>query len=372
MVMKKLLFFVLTAALMFGCKKDDGTPCPVSGATLPTSSAENPIPAGSAVTIQGRGFTKGSEIWLRGVATKADGDVQADVTGFTATSITFTAPSSVSGEQSIILRQDGGEWPLGKMYFAEGSDILPKKLVKVISTFEEPDHEAETITKEFSYDESGRLIRIDETGSDDFKYESTIEYAENQVKLTETGGGSTETQTFRLNNGRAESYVYEDNSDGSDYKYETELSYGETGYLAGYVGKSTDGTTGTGTLTTDETGFLTKISGRYENENTNGTYTFDFVPNTAVRNNLNLDLTYISEVLADTDEQAAIYGYLLGVCGKRTTCLPQQYTSTWIDEEGTDTWTNKYDYVFDGEYISKIVVDSSDGYKMTLELFYEE
>ncbi len=367
--MKKLLFFVLTAALMFGCKKDDNsTPCPVSGAQLPKSSIENPIKAGSAVTIQGSGFTASSEIWLRGVATKADGDVQTTVTGFTSTSITFTAPSSVSGEQSIILRQDGGEWPLGKMYFAAAPDILPKKIVKVISTFEEADSETESeiITQEFSYDESGKLVRIKFVHDHDDEDESTtIEYAENQITIKEVDM----TTVLHLSNGRMVNCVEE----MSDYKYETELSFEETGYLAGYVGKTTDGSsTATGTVTVDDTGFLEKISGRYENENTNGTYTFDFVPNPSVRNNLNLDLTYISEVLADTDEQAAIYGYLLGVCGKRTTCLPQQYTSTWIDEEGTDTWTNKYDYVFDGEYISKIVVDSSDGYKMTLELFYEE
>lgn len=361
--MKKLLFFVLAAGLLFGCKKDDSTPCPVSGATLPTSSAENPISAGSAVTIQGRGFTASSEIWLRGVATKADGDVQATVTGVTETAITFTAPS-VSGEQSVILRQNGGEWPLGKMYFAAASDILPKKIVKVISTYEEPDFEAKTTTKEFSYDESGRLVRIKQVYGDGNEDISTIEYAQGQITIKETDM----TTVLHLSNGRIVNSVEE----VSDYRYETEFSYGDNGSLAGYVGKAADGSsTDTGTVTVDGTGFLEKISGRYKNENTNGTYTFDFVPNTTVRNNLNLDLMYIGDVLADTDELAAIYGYLLGVCGKRTTYLPQQYTSTWIDEEGTDTWTNKYDYVFDGEYISKIRM-SSENVTETYELFYEE
>ena len=115
MVMKKLLFFVLTAALMFGCKKDDNAP------TLPATDT-----------------------------------------------------------------------------------TLPKKIVKVISTYEEPDFEAETTTEEFSYDESGRLIRIItkyQTTSNESKYKSTITYAEDQVTLTETDlqeGGGTDTHTCLL------------------------------------------------------------------------------------------------------------------------------------------------------------------------------
>lgn len=276
--MKKLLFFVLTAALMFGCKKDDNAP------TLPATDT-----------------------------------------------------------------------------------TLPKKIVKVIRTYEEPDHEAETTTEEFSYDESGRLIRI--KFADNVNEEiSTIEYAQDQITIKETDM----TTVLHLSNGRMVNSV-EEGSD-SDYRCETELSYGENGYLTGYVGKSTEGTTGTGTLTTDETGFLTKISGRYEYEDSeedNGTISIDFIPNTSVRNNLNLDLMYIDEI-ADFDEIAIFDGHLLGVCGKRTTYLPQQYTSTWIDEEGTDSLTVKYDYVFDGEYISKIVIDYGEGEKDTLELFYEE
>ncbi|MDE6499751.1 MAG: DUF4595 domain-containing protein, partial [Rikenella sp.] len=284
----------------------------------------------------------------------------------------FTAPS-VSGEQSVILKQNGGEWPLGKLYFAATSDILPKKIVKIIRTYEDPeDSKTETTTQEFSYDESGRLVRIKQVYNDGNEDISTIEYAEDQITITET---ELESLTFRLNNGRAESCVYVDKSSiESDYKYETELSYGENGYLTGYVGKSTEGTTGTGTLTTDETGFLTKISGRYEYEDSeedNGTISIDFIPSPSVRNNLNLDLMYIDEI-ADFDEIAIFDGHLLGVCGKRTTYLTQQYTSTWNGEEETDPWTSKYNYVFDGEYISKIVIDDSDGGKTTLELFYEE
>ena len=77
---------------------------------------KSPASPGSSVTIQGQGFTANSEIWLRAITRAAD--VQAEVTDVTATTVTFTAPD-VSGEQNILLKQDGGEWILGVLHFPE-------------------------------------------------------------------------------------------------------------------------------------------------------------------------------------------------------------------------------------------------------------
>ncbi|MDE7450606.1 MAG: hypothetical protein K2M66_00435, partial [Alistipes sp.] len=116
--MKKLVFFLLAAVALCGCESND-EPCPVTGVELPASSAASPVTPGEPVTIQGQGFTADSEIWLRAVTRAAD--VQAEVTGVTATEITFVAPE-VSGAQTVVLKQHGGEWSLGKIYFAEESD----------------------------------------------------------------------------------------------------------------------------------------------------------------------------------------------------------------------------------------------------------
>ncbi|WP_294599803.1 IPT/TIG domain-containing protein [uncultured Rikenella sp.] len=375
--MKKLLFFVLTAALMFGCKKDDnGTPCPVSGATLPTSSAENPIPAGSAVTIQGSGFTSSSEIWLRGVATKADGDVQATVTDRTSTSITFRAPSSVSGEQSVILKQDGGEWPLGKMYFTAAPEILPKKIVKSLLT-EEVDGEKETHTALYTYDETGRLTRIETSSTGDSFYEgSRIEYLQDKIKISHDYDEVVDWEVeFLVENGRATNCIEEDKEDGSICETK-EYTYSANGYLTGIVFSLTnEGITDTytGELTVGEDGSLEKYTTaekEIEDGGYYGTYTIDFTPNTSVPNNLNLDLIGNNYLFGDIiDDPAILDAYLLGIGGTRSKYLPKQLTLTDADGE---SFTVKYEYEFAGEYISKIGIDDGDGYTATLELFYEE
>lgn len=373
--MKKLLFFMLTAALMFGCKKDDnGIPCPVSGTTLPTSSAENPIPAGSAVTIQGSGFTENSEIWLRGVATKADGDVQATVTDRTSTSITFTAPA-VSGEQSIILRQDGGEWPLGKMYFAEGSDnssILPKKIVKSVLTDDEG-----TYTANYSYDDAGRLTRIATSSTGDSFYEgSKIEYLQDKIKISHDYDEVVDWEVeFLVENGRATNCIEEDKEDGSICETK-EYTYSANGYLTGIVFSLTnEGITDTytGELTVGEDGSLEKYTTaekEIEDGGYFGTYTVALTPNTSVPNNLNLDLIGSNYLFGDIiDDHAILDAYLLGIGGTRSKYLPKQLTVT-TDEDG-ESFTVEYEYQFDGEYISKIRMSSENGTE-TLELFYEE
>ena len=67
-MMKKILYFFMAAALLCGCEKEEngGDPiCPVTEISMPASSTENPVVPGSSVTIQGKGFTSGSEIWFR-------------------------------------------------------------------------------------------------------------------------------------------------------------------------------------------------------------------------------------------------------------------------------------------------------------------
>ncbi|WP_298080887.1 IPT/TIG domain-containing protein [uncultured Rikenella sp.] len=363
---------MLTAALMFGCKKDDSTPCPVSDATLPTSSVENPIPAGSAITIQGSGFTENSEIWLRAL-TKATGDVQATVTGHTSTSITFTAPTTVSGEQSIILKQDGGEWPLGKMYFAAAPDILPKKIVKSVLTDDEG-----TYTANYSYDDAGRLTRIQTSSTGDSYYDgSKIEYLQDKIKISHDYDEVVDWEVeFLVENGRATNCIEEDKEDGSICETK-EYTYSANGYLTGIVFSLTnEGITDTytGELTVGEDGSLEKYTTaekEIEDGGYFGTYTVDLTPNTSVPNNLNLDLIGSNYLFGDIiDDHAILDAYLLGIGGTRSKYLPKQLTVT-TDEDG-ESFTVKYEYEFAGEYISKIGIDSGNGNNATLELFYEE
>lgn len=127
----KLLILALSAAMtLFSCSKDNNgteTEKPIKDIELP--SAETPVKSGDPVTIKGVGFTAQSEIWLRAVvkakAEAATGDVKATVIEATATYLKFAAPTSVSGAQSIVLKQSGKEQVLGTLQFEAAPPVPP-------------------------------------------------------------------------------------------------------------------------------------------------------------------------------------------------------------------------------------------------------
>lgn len=239
---------------------------------------------------------------------------------------------------------------------------LPKKLVKVERTVkDEEEGYTETSTTEYVYDESGRLSKID-MGDGEFL---SISYTENEVALQRKYKGQDDDwqAVFHLKNGRAVKCVEEE----PNYKCETEYSYGSNGYLNGFVCKETDpegSDSYKGTLTFGEGGYLKTFD-------INGNYSHDFVPNKKVRNNLNLDLIGCDDLIVDIYEQAIEYAYLLGIGGKRSTYLPEKFTATGNDEGGKYSYTVKYDYTFNGDYLSEIRMNGN-GLYLTLKLYYEE
>lgn len=354
------MFFVMAAVLFCGCDKEEGgdnLPCPVTEVSVPASSEENPVSPGSSVTIQGQGFTANSEIWLRAITRAAD--VQAEVTDVTATTVTFTAPE-VSGEQNILLKQDGGEWILGVLHFPEVTEILPKKIVKIICMVD-GDNES-TQTMEYTYDETDRLKQIDKTEEyDGYNFSSTtsIEYTENSVTARYNDQyGKDDQQIFYLENGRATNSSYSE----SDYKCETKYSYGDNGYLtAAGMTEIQNGESETYRAA------LTIKDGCIEKYSDEDGYSISFTPNTAVPNNLNLDLLGFDELLDDIDESVA-EAYWLGVGGTRSKYLPEQLI---VNDYGYQ-FTIKYEYQFDGEYLSEIRIISDEFDSTTLKLYYEE
>lgn len=123
----KFMILALSAAMtLFSCSKENNdteNENPVKDIELP--STQTPVKSGEAVTIKGVGFTAQSEIWLRAAAkAKAAGDIQATVIETTATYLKFSAPVSVEGAQSIILKQAGKEQALGTLQF-EAAPVVP-------------------------------------------------------------------------------------------------------------------------------------------------------------------------------------------------------------------------------------------------------
>ena len=106
----------MTAALFFGCNKETNdhcnVVCPVTDVVVPSSDEDNPICPGATVTIRGNGFTAHSEIWIH------PADINTTIASYSATEIAFVVPE-VFGEQNIVLKQNGLEWRLGKIYVAE-------------------------------------------------------------------------------------------------------------------------------------------------------------------------------------------------------------------------------------------------------------
>lgn len=219
--MKKILYFFMAAALLCGCEKEEngGDPiCPVTELSMPASSTENPVIPGSSVTIQGKGFTSGSEIWFRNMTKAAD--VQATVTDVTASAITFIAPE-VYGSQSVLLKQDGNEWTLGTLVFANQStdpedptdpEYLPRKISQVKVIFKDESKGDYTQLYTYSYDADDRLSTM--TVTDLFEGEEetlTIQYAYSESKITSKGEGNGFIQSleesYELTEGRVSKYV---------------------------------------------------------------------------------------------------------------------------------------------------------------------
>lgn len=115
--MKKIISIFLLLVGFMSCSDNDDAPAsglPIEGLQMP--SRETVFTTGQAVTIKGKGFTDQSQIWLN-VITKAEGDIQAEVTEVNGNSVTFTVPENVNGEKEVVLIQDGKTYPLGKLFF---------------------------------------------------------------------------------------------------------------------------------------------------------------------------------------------------------------------------------------------------------------
>ncbi len=354
--MKKLLFFVAAAAtLLCGCNKDDRGALPVADVDLPTSSAENPITAGSPVTIQGKGFTHGSEIWLRALTKAAAGDVQATVTEVTAAAITFTAPR-VAGEQGVILKQDGGEWNLGTLYFTATNEILPRKLTRIVTAY--PDEEDKDVD-EFTYDDQGRLasIAFDPERRDDM---IRIEYAENRVVVK----GSGTKNAYRLEKGRTVSSECEFHD---QKRIVTTYAYDANGFLSEMVEKGTESSAYVYRQTFQNNSLI-----QCEGQGEGWSESVRITPDKTIPNNLNLDLCAFLLLAADViDNEEMLMPYQLGVAGNRSSCLPKQCVMTYKDDERTDTNTYTFEYAIDSEgYITGVRIEGANN--ISCRFLYEE
>lgn len=365
--MKKLLFLFTMLALFVACSDDDkDNESPIKGLEIP--KFENPVKPGEAITIKGEGFTKASEIWFRQIISKATGnsDVKAIVTEVNTTGITFTAPE-VYGNQSVLLKENGKEYELGKMTFEEqpeeGGDveILPKKIKKVI-LYEEEDYYT---IYEYTYAD-GKIVSVKRTntpGND--VVTSTYTYSTDKITmLSKTPNGKDDYRiVFDLNNGKLSHYKSNFDEYSDDFTYT-------------YTGE-----------------YLSKVEGSEETPDEKMSETFSFIQGKLTRyvynsheyvdiqdytynnqlNNLNIDLfTFIAY---NFESGSVDEGLLLGIIGKRCQYLPSSMKWTTEDEEdGKETTEHTFSYKMDGDYITEMTLIEK-GENITdfkVEIFYED
>lgn len=102
---------------LLACSNNDQDDTKTLIQNLQMPSSDIPLIEKQLVTIQGMGFIQTSQIWLRNVKTKAEEDIQAEVTKVDDKSLTFKVPENASGKKEIILKQNGNEYLLGTLTF---------------------------------------------------------------------------------------------------------------------------------------------------------------------------------------------------------------------------------------------------------------
>ena len=358
--MRKLLFLFTMLALFVACSDDDDKDngLPIIGLQFP--KFENPVKPGESITIKGEDFTKASEIWFRTIVTRAEntGDVKAIVTEVNSTGITFAAPE-VYGNQSVLLKENGKEYELGKMTFEEKSsdvEILPKKISKIIFS----DKEEKNIY-EFSYDDKGRIssLNIIEDGETE-PWKSTYTYSSNHLVIREIGSDN-QTETYTIENGKATHYkkTYPAPLSEFDFKYEGD-------YLSQMKGMSENEYTITENFVFTGGKLIQHKWSIDELDN----ITLDFTYGQQL-NNLNLDLFgIILEDYLDIEDL-----FLHGITGKRSMYLPEKINVNVVDDEGGYKYLESFKYEVKDNYIAKITIMDNEGggnYESEYEIFYED
>lgn len=314
-------------------------------------------------------------------------DTQATVSNVTTTAITFIAPA-VSGEQAVILKQDGGTYELGRLFFAEEPEpedleLLPKKVARTRTTYYGKFMIYETT---YQYGADRNVIGMLENEMQDETVYGTNDYRSTADGISMTWKSDvdpdyTDIRTYRITDERVSSYTQTYKDAAKEYCSETiaDVSYDTKGYVNEivFVEKYTD-------AESSETNH-----GRWDIEVSGGTlirgtwaidygweYTMNVTPGQV--NNLNIDLWGL--ILSLYDDEVSFMPMTMNYGGKRFQKLPAQIVISWKD--GDETGTDKYEieYEMNGEYISKVIVkcpeDEVDEYNKglyaTVEVFYEE
>lgn len=327
---------------------EEGAPdpnAPVSSLLLP----KDPLTVGEEVTIQGIGFAKDCEIWLKVGEERQKMEIVAS-----NKDVKFKLPVTlVSGVYLVILKQDGGEWVIGEITVEVEVVTTRIKIDKITErwTRKGEDH---VVVNTYTYDTEDRIISIKTVYDGDPDSEVIFTWDENlTVELYSYFDGEKYDDpdmicVYTLDvNGRA----LQSNMD--DYISDWTYADSEGGYLNKIV--------------MEEGQYEYFMQGDRIYGYADGFGEYEFAYENEVANKCCIDL--MSEILSrcNIEGKELYYGRIAGISGTTPGLLPSSVVSLGeIPEEDYPMGSMEYDIYEDG-YIKTITFD--DGH--VLEVTYK-
>lgn len=243
-------------------------------------------------------------------------------------------------------------------------EILPKKLTCIKCTREDG-----TDTYEFKYDNDGRLEEFILKSTPYEHNESyTYEYSDNQVKVHYSGQyDNCHDAVGIIGDGRIVEYKFSDR----DWYESSKFRYDQNGFLTGYDREAKSG--GELALTTKPvfliendtaTGFSHEICWVSDGETAESAGNIEC---SSVKNNLNIDIYPIFIDLGEIFWNEFLPVFLMqGISRYRHLPDTVEYENSGVTKDGVKwsrEFVEKFEYAFSGDYITKIVLKSSEDYK---------
>lgn len=283
------------------------------------------IETGEPTTVLGKGFTSDAKIFVENAA----GD-RREVENLVANAkgITFTLPSDLpTGEYSLILKQNGGEWKLDSFKAIQMKEVTQVKKITYALWQEGKEDEKDVYPPSvLTYDEYGRLKAISVTDNIEDEAGNMVPYtASHDFTYTadgiEVGGSAVNNEdsfpiTYILKDGK----VVSSKTKNIEYAEDTyEEIIVDADYTWNYDGDYLKSLTGSATINYNfENGNLMSINDKK--------ITYGEIVNNSGIDIATCILYFNEEITSDL-----FFASLIGVGGKISTNLPTYILSEYLD-----------------------------------------
>lgn len=324
---------------------------PVSALLFPP----DPVSAGEEATIQGLGFAKNCELSLK----LGEETLKMEI-AVSDKDVTFTLPATLAaGTYTVILKQDGGEWVIGKITVEAKAVTQKTQIDKITQTYTKKGKE-QVIVNSYTYNADGKLSSVE-----------TIHNGEKDSRVDFTWTSGQLTVNF---------YAYDSNA--GDY-YEEEDMYcvytltdGKVAHseYSGFMGNwESDWTYRDGYLS-DISGIIYTMDGDRLSGFSDGygmDLKFTYENNQANKSVIDL-MGEVSLYCGKFESEEQYYARLAGICGKAPGLLPSSIIQAGDPDDPDfqdETIGITYETDADG-YVTKLIFADEDGDK-TFEVTYK-